>query len=391
MGDRNVYLFELIKWKLSSQTIRDNLPEKYKNKLSQDSTYYKQNKCIFEILPIIEDNKINPNECLVIMRSCVYNLFFRMKKNIIQDENVIKNKKVKKDILLNMIKRQKIENNYVEEEKTQYNENSQLSIEEITKYDAKNIFNTVYKLMVGIIQKSLIPLDKNEQLEYYIQMLDSKISVYNTVSCGVFFLNENKKEKILNIEDNNGINYRFILFLNSLGNLSNINIIKENEENNNNKTNIYFKDGINQVSFNIFNFIFNLNKNIEINEKIIILWLEHPIIDDEILNFNLYKDVYVIIVLYPLTDDHFLIKLKLNEKGNNKINEQFIEDFNKLFLQNFNIYVGDNYEILSNFLIKYVTLIDNYIKYTFIYSEEMDNNFLIRQKLINSIDDKIIF
>ena len=391
MGDRNIYLFELIKWKLSSQTIRDNLPEKYRNKLSEDSTYYKQNKCIFEILPIIEDNKINPNECLVIMRSCIYNLFFKMKKNIIQDENVIKNMKVKKDILLNMIKRQKIENNYVEEEKTQYHDNSQLSIEEITKYDAKNIFNTVYKLMVGIIQKSLIPLDKNEQLEYYIQMLDSKISVYNTVSCGVFFLSENKTEKILNIEDNNGINYRFILFLNSLGNLSNINIIKENEENNNNKTNIYFKDGINHISFNIFNFIFNLNKNIEINEKIIILWLEHPVINEEILNFDLYKEVYVVIILYPLTDDHFLIKLKLNDKGNDKINEQFIEDFNALFLQNFNIYVGDNYEILSNFLIKYVTLIDNYIKYTFNYSEEMDNNFLIRQKLINSIDDKIIF
>jgi hypothetical protein len=134
-----------------------------------------------------------------------------------------------------------------------------------------------------------------------------------------------------------------------------------------------------------------LNKNIEINEKIIILWLEHPIINEDILNFNIYKEVYVAIVLYPLSDDHFLIKLKLNDKNDTKIDEQFIEDFNTLFLQNFNIYVGDNYEILSNFLIKYVTLIDNYIKYTFNYSEEMDNNFLIRQKLINSIDDKIIF
>ena len=145
------------------------------------------------------------------------------------------------------------------------------------------------------------------------------------------------------------------------------------------------------MSFNIFNFIFNLNKNIEINEKIIILWLEHPVINEEILNFDLYKEVYVVITLYPLTYNHFLIKLKLNDIENDKINEQFIEDFNTLFLQNFNIYVGDNYEILSNFLIKYVTLIDNYIKYTFNYSEEMDNNFLIRQKLINSIDDKIIF
>ena len=392
MGDRNTYLFELIKWKLSSQTVRDNVPEKYRNKLSQDSTYYKQNKCIFEILPIyIEDNKINPNECIVIMRSCVYNLFFKMKKNNIQEENVIKNLKVKKDILINMIKRKKIENNYVEEEKVQYNDNSQLSIEEITKYDAKNIFNTVYKLMVGIIQKSLIPLDKNEQLEYYLKMLDSKISVYNTVSCGIFFLNENKKEKILNVEDNSGINYRFILFLNSLGNLTNLNLNKENEDNNNNKTNIYYKDGLNHVTFNVFNFNFNLNKNIEINEKIIILWLEHPIINEDILNLNIYKEVYVAIVLYPLSDDHFLIKLKLNDKNDTKIDAQFIEDFNTLFLQNFNIYVGDNYEILSNFLIKYVTLIDNYIKYTFNYSEEMDNNFLIRQKLINSIDDKILF
>ena len=379
------YFFDLIKWKLFSKIERDNRAlNLFKNNVEiisynfEKSKFYKSKNVIYEI--ISNDN----NENIINIRTAIYNINMKFTKNKYNNEkNILKNPYNKKKFLYYYFIKELNNNPDINiKDKFELENNNNITNDDLN--ETNEIFSFFYSFVLSTNKLNPITTESSHLVKYIYQ-LDKEYSIYYQFNCDITYVSNEaiENECILNplksyeIKNNN-----FIYFLNSLGN-----IIKSED----NKNLLFFyNDNLIQINFNVKNFKSNNNNKNNINNinniynKIHILFLEN--IYKEIDIHNLNENILIYILIIPSINSHYLIKFVINKKFK-KLNEHFIKDFDDIFLESTNIYVNDNFEILSDFIIKHIILFHYFIY--FHYPHLYNNNFENRNKIINEIKSEI--
>ena len=370
------YLFDLIKWKLLSKIERDNRTlnlVKNNNEIIsfEKSKFYKSNNVIYEI--ISNDN----NENIINIRSTIYNINMKFTKNNYDNEKyILKNPYNKKKFLYYYFLKELNNNPNINiNDKFELENNNNITIDD---NETKEIFPFFYSFVLS--KNKLNPITSTStELVKFIFKLDKVYPIYYLFNCDITYVSNEAVENdcILNPLKSYEIkNNKFIYFLNSLGN-----IIKSKEKKN---LLFFYNDKLIQINFNVKNFKSNIDNKNNINNKIHILFLEN--IYKKINIHNLNENILIYILIIPSINSHYLIKFVIN-KNFKDLNEHFTKDFEDLFLESTNIFVNDNFEILSDFIIKHIILFHYFIYIHFPYLYK--NNFEKRNKYINEIKTEI--
>ena len=338
-------IMEMIRWNLASKNQRDSpFPDEYKtNKITR--IYIDKLK----VVTILHD-KANLNKFDVEIRSPIAKTYFTIEKPIEESESI--NHEQTYQILNNIVNGvkeeddEKIDGNKIEEIK----EKEELSKEQIEEIIQNNsfLFQRIYKFSERIIMK--IPTDPellDESIKDGINKLDS-IPLYRLFEC-----------RIINKSENGEINMNFIQFINALGDL-----ISTEEELQQQIVKIQYQDINNLITFIVKNHENDLKPT---DTKIeLTIPKEH-----EILLFNyvtiIWKDFYtskigkqlshpVCIVIKPYSETHYRIKIKISSN----LDEKF-KKIHNYFMNNLVIYVGKEYGIIANYIIKLVIFINTII------------------------------
>ena len=268
----------------------------------------------------------------------------------------------------------KIVNGIEEENENQKKEEKkELSPEEIEEIMQNNsfLFQRIYKFSKHSQMEIPIDPENNINLKNKIKQLDA-ISVYRLYECFIVCITEDGT-----------INKNFIQFINALGEL-----ISPDKDIAKDTVKIHFQDINNSITFTV-----NQDKDILAqNTKKIELFRPHQ---NNLLTFNYVTIIWkefntpkigkqisqpVCIVIKPYSNTHYRIKIKVSSN----LEDKFKNTINMLFSNNMVIYVGNQYEILSNYIIKMVVMI-NMIMFSLIVGENDNkvNGFLKQEELDN--------
>ena len=358
---RNKYMLQMIKWNVSSKSERDNLTNKI---IGPDDI----NRVYVDKLKIVSlfHNKTDLNKFDVIIRSPIANSVFTIEIPKEGKENINNEKTYK---ILN-----KIVNGIEEENENQKKEEKkELSPEEIEEIMQNNsfLFQRIYKFSEHSQMEIPIDPENNINLKNKIKQLDA-ISVYRLYECFIVCITEDGT-----------INKNFIQFINALGEL-----ISPDKDIEKGTVKIHFQDINNSITFTV-----NQDKDILAqNTKKIELFRPHQ---NNLLTFNYVTIIWkefntpkigkqisqpVCIVIKPYSNTHYRIKIKVSSN----LEDKFKNTINMLFSNNMVIYVGNQYEILSNYIIKMVVMI-NMIMFSLIVGENDNkvNGFLKQEELDN--------
>ena len=371
----SLFLSDLIKWKLLSKIERDNRSlNLFKNDnkknaydIDKNSKFYKNNNILYEIK--INDN----NENIINIRSNIYNINMKITKDNNNHEKIILKSPLNKKKILYYIFLKELNNNpninindIIEKENNNNITNDDLN-------ETKEIFSFFYSFI--FTQNTLNSVKITTELGKYIHQLDYEYPIFFQFNCDITYVSNEAIENkcILNPLKSYEIkNKKFVSFLHSLGN-----IIKNKNDNN---LLFFHNDNLFQINFYVKNFKSGCNRN-DINDKIHILFIEN--IYKKIDIYNLNQNIVIYILIIPSINSHYLIKFVVNKNFKN-LNKNFIKDFENLFLKSTNIYINDNFEILSDFIIKHIILL-HYFIYFQIPDLYKNNNIETRYKIINEI------
>ena len=314
-------MIEMLKWNLSSKNLRDNLKKK-NNDIGKEEKIYKDGLNIISIATYPS----SAHKFDVIIRSPISNISFTIEKptdefkGIGQEDNC--------DMLCQLINGEKlIKQSEKKEEKKKIR-----NIDQIINNDSF-LFQRIYKYNKR--ESIKIPFTPDTELKKKIRELDN-ISVYKIYQCNVLFQSNTP----------NNFSLQFINFINSLGMITNT----EEEIKTSSQIDITFQDINNTVKFTIptKNEVKYKSDNFnQIKNYVCIIWEEN---NAEEQNFGQNP---VTIKVIPYSNEYHLIKLSTNG----------IDEINSLFMNDVVIYTGKNYEILSNYLIKLVIKINDFIAF----------------------------
>lgn len=324
---RHDCLIECLKWNLSSKNLRNSL-----NNLKKDTKDFLTYIDGMNIITVYY-NALNPRLFDVDIRTPISNVSF----SIESESEVIKpmTKRKTYNILNKMINGEEEEE--VEEEKKEDNEEqSPQSIEEIIENNSF-LFQKIYKF--NSKDAIEIPTKMFPERMSILEELDS-ISVYRTYQCNIYFKSD-KNEHYTN---------QFISFINALGHI-------ESDENDikNNLLKIQYQDINNAIFFNI-----PIDNSIKIEQQpskssnllysnVTLIWRNNAY--DKIEELN----TIAAIVIIPYCSSHHRVQIKIKKDYQHK------KKINNVFLKNIFIYTGENYEILSNYIVKLIIKLNSMI------------------------------
>jgi hypothetical protein len=252
------------------------------------------------------------------------------------------------------------------------NLNSETSLKEIKMINNSNIIMQHLTNLLCEQDFRFQLLEPNAHLEDYIQSLDNT-PVYHTFNCGVIYVPNKSNKYFIKIKFFNflfllgnlsefdiftyegDVSENYIKFLSSLGKLFSLKDNPHiytgglNKTGANGKYAIYYQDNIFQLLFHVSNLIkneykasksendvrgqrdmiltkeefkkkehltqlHNLRKKIIGNDNVNIVWLENPYQDFD-PNLIISGAILVYLVVYPLSETHYLIKIKYNTRS----------------------------------------------------------------------------
>ena len=361
---RNKYMLEMVKWNLSSKSERDNLTNQPTNPDDINRVYVDKLKIVS-----LFHNKKDLNKFDVIIRSPISNSVFTIErpKEESDNNNSDKTYKILKKIVNGTEEEKKQDESQKKEEK------KELSLEEIEEIMQNNsfLFQRLYKFSEHSQMEIPIDPETNINLKNKIKQLDS-ISVYRLYECFIVCITEDGT-----------INKNFIQFINALGEL-----INSDKDISKDTVTIHFQDINNSINFTV-----NKDKDFLARDtKKIELFRPHQ---NNLLTFNYVTVIWkefntpkigkqisqpICIVIKPYSNTHYRIKIKVSSN----LEDKYKNTINNLFSNNLVIYVGNQYEILSNYIIKLVVMI-NMIMFSLIVGENDNklNEFLKQEDLDN--------
>lgn len=315
-------MIEMLKWNLSSKNLRDNLKKKNSD-IGKEEKIYKDGLNIISIAAFPS----SAHKFDVIIRSPISNISFTIEKPTDEFKGIEQENNC--DMLCQLINGEKpIKQSEKKEEKKKIR-----NIDQIINNDSF-LFQRIYKYNKR--ESIKIPFTPDTELKKKIREIDS-ISVYKIYQCNVLFQSNTP----------NNFSLQFINFINSLGMITNT----EEEIKANSQIDITFQDINNTVKFTIptknevkYKYD-NLNK---IKNYVCIIWEENNAEKEQ--NFGQNP---VTIKVIPYSNEYHLIKLSTNG----------IDEIETLFMNEVVIYTGKNYEILSNYLIKLVIKINDFVAF----------------------------
>ena len=366
---REIYMIEMIRWNLYTKGERDNIvnfegyqKEDYIQKMFVDKS---------AIVTLIH-NKNNLDNFDVIIRTPISISSFNIERpNEEEDDTFDYDTTYRKlNKYVNEIEEDSNEDKSKEEE-TKVKEYSDLSPEQIEEMIQSNfyLFNSIYQFNEQNPSNIKSYLNDNIILLNKIKQIDS-IPLYRLFESTIIY------------KTNQGeMNIPFIIFINALGEL-----ISTDKE---------FKQKIIKLQYKDINdsIIFTVNNGDELLKK-----SQDKIIfpkprENEILIFNyvtiIWKEFYtprigkelkqpICIVIKPYSPTHYRIKIKVSSN----LDDGYKKIINQLFMNNMVIYVGKQFEVLSNYIRKMVVML-NTIVFSFIINENDDNNII----KLNQIDN----
>ena len=365
MESRSYYMMEMIKWHLSSKSQRDNVPNQDNNPNSIKRIYSDN----FKIVTLIHD-KTNLNNFDVIIRSPISNSYFTIEKPKEESDGI--NTEQTYNILNEVVNGEKKEqdNNIIQESQ----EKEEIKPEEIEEIIQNNsfLFQRIYKFNAR--NSMVIPKDPkdNKELMNYIKAIDL-IPVYRLYDCTIVCLTENREK-----------NLDFIRFLNSLGDL-----VSTEEELEKQIVKIHHQDINNSITFRVNNDdqIFNkstkpLSFSMPDSQKalvfnyVTVIWKEFntPRIGKQI-------NKPICIVIKPYSKTHYRIKIKLSSN----LDEKFKTILNSSIMNNMVIYIGKEYEVLSNYIIKMIVILNSLIYSIITQENEKNMNSFLDYGLLDNV------
>ena len=362
---RSYYMMEMIKWHLSSKSQRDNVPNQDNNP-NLIKRIYSDN---FKIVTLIHD-KTNLNNFDVIIRSPISNSYFTIEKPKEESDGI--NTEQTYQILNEIVNGEKKaqDNNIIQDSQ----EKEEIKPEEIEEIIQNNsfLFQRIYKFNAR--NSMVIPKDPkdNKELMNYIKAIDL-IPVYRLYDCTIVCLTENREK-----------NLDFIRFLNSLGDL-----VSTEEELEKQIVKIHHQDINNSITFRVNNDdqIFNkstkpLSFSMPDSQKalvfnyVTVIWKEFntPRIGKQI-------NKPICIVIKPYSKTHYRIKIKLSSN----LDEKFKTILNSSIMNNMVIYIGKEYEVLSNYIIKMIVILNSLIYSIITQENEKNMNSFLDYGLLDNV------
>ena len=352
INPRNDCLIECLKWNLSSKNLRNSL-----NNVKKDTKDFLTYIDGMNIITIYY-NALCPRLFDVDIRTPISNVSFSIER---ESEATKPMDKEKTYSILNKMINGEEEEEFEEEKIEENQEQSPQSIEEIIENNSF-LFQKIYKFNSKDSIK--IPTKTFPERMSILEELDS-ISVYRTYQCNIHFKSD-KKEKYTN---------QFISFINSLGN-----IVSDENDIKNNLLKIQYQDINNAIFFNI-----PIDNSLKIEQEpskssnllysnVTLIWRNNAY--DKIEELN----TIATIVIIPYCSSHHRVQIKI------KKDYQHRKKINDVFLKNIFIYTGEQYEILSNYIVKLIiklNLMISALKSRAEIVETKDDNIMYLKKYEN--------
>ena len=299
---RQKIFFENINWCLSSNSNRDNLVKPNYKKYNENKMFpnFYIDKETYGLLLSYEQN-LNEDQYTINIRTAVSNIQYSITQNILSSNNEIR------DL-----------NNYV--------------ISSLSQIHSK------------------VSLQKINIDDEFISLLNSldTLSIYRNIHCKIFFRNVSLLNGKFQVIENPLISEDFISFLNALG-------VLNKRSSTNEKIIVTSYDINNKIQYEYM----ETNQLIasKIENKVTIIWCTTTEIhlNNELIS-SVKDDNEFYIIVYPVSNSHFLVKIE------NALNIN-IDIFNKLFQNETVIYIGEKYEVLAEYVSKMVFILNLFSKF----------------------------
>jgi hypothetical protein len=320
---RQKIFFENINWCFSSNLNRDNLVKPNYKKYNENKMFpnFYIDKETYGLLLSYEQN-LNEDQYTINIRTAVSNIQYSITQNILSSNNEIR------DL-----------NNYV--------------ISSLSQIHSK------------------VSLQKINIDDEFISLLNSldTLSIYRNIHCKIFFRNVSLLNGKFQVIENPLISEDFISFLNALG-------VLNKRSSTNEKIIVTSYDINNKIQYEYM----ETNQLIasKIENKVTIIWCTTTEIhlNNELIS-SVKDDNEFYIIVYPVSNSHFLVKIE------NALNIN-IDIFNKLFQNETVIYIGEKYEVLAEYVSKMVLILNLFSKFNVLNAKQKNAK---NEKISDSLED----